>query len=227
MSGSAVPDDGLSSTDRCVAAIRTMVLTGTLLPGEKLNQLDIATQLEVSRVPVREALSRLQSEGFVVYKANTGWTVARFNSDELAQLYLMRRLLETEILRTVDLRSVDLDRMRDLLSQMGRISPVDSPEQYQEVNMQFHFTVFDTSPLRLLRQEAQRLWYMSAFYRSLYIHAPETSKRLGTEHERMISAIKARSVERLIQISDKHRAGTQAMIEQRLGPPRAPAEPRL
>jgi DNA-binding GntR family transcriptional regulator len=220
MSRLASREDASSSVERCVSAIRGMVLTGVLLPGEKLNQLELATQLEVSRVPVREALTRLQSDGFVVYRANTGWTVSRFNSDELAQLYLMRQLMETELLRTVDLGAVDVERMRELLERMQHISPVESPEEYQQVNMDFHFAVFDTSPLRLVREEARRLWFMSAFYRSLYIHAPETSRRLHNEHERMIAAVKARNVARLIQISDQHRAGTQRMIEQRLGPPR-------
>jgi DNA-binding GntR family transcriptional regulator len=212
-----IDNPDISGSDRCLSQIRSMVLSGELLPGQKLNQWELANHLKVSRIPIREALSKLQSEGLVEHKPNTGWKVARFNSDDLSEIYLMRRLLETELLQTADLKAVDLDRMTLLLEQMKTVSPAESPELYQQLNMDFHFAVLDSSPQRLIRQEVGRLWYMSSFYRTLYIHAPETSGRLHTEHQRLIAAVKSRNVRRLIEISDKHRSGTQQMIEQRLG----------
>ena len=53
---------------RCLAEIRRMIASGELLPGQKMHQAELAAQLDMSRIPVREALSTLQAEGVLVHK---------------------------------------------------------------------------------------------------------------------------------------------------------------
>lgn len=208
---------GISSFERCVAMIRDMVLAGRLLPGQKVNQAELAEQLNVSRVPVREALAKLHAEGVLTHKPNTGYTVARFSREDLSEIYLMRRLLETELIRSVDLSSVDVGAMTALGDQM-KCTPRDgSGESYQRLNQAFHFALFDRSPLELVRSEVSRLWYMSGFYRSLYLFEmdPATTS-LDEEHDRIIEAVRANDVDRLVKACDEHRAGGERLVAQRL-----------
>ena len=216
------PAEG-SGVERCMELIREMVLSGELLPGQKVNQADLAEQLNVSRIPVREALAALHAEGILVRKPNTGFTVCRFNGEDLAEIYLMRRLLETEVIRSVVLSEVDLARMAALSQQMRQISAVDSREEYQRLNREFHFAVFDRSPLRAVCREISRLWYMSSFYRALHLYEAETFAHLQDEHERIIDAVRAGNVEQLIELCDQHRLGTERLVVRRLGRAR-PAE---
>jgi DNA-binding GntR family transcriptional regulator len=203
--------------ERCLAQIRDMILTGQLLPGQKVHQGQLADHLNTSPIPVREALATLQAEGVVDHKTNTGYTVARFSSEELSEIYLMRRLLETELLRSIDLASVDVGRMVDLNKQMNGIKGELSRETYQELNLQFHFVMFDRSELKLVRREVRRLWYMSGFYRSLYLYESATAAHLSTEHGQIIDAVRAGDVKQLIRIANQHRSGTERMVVQRLG----------
>ncbi|GAA3528986.1 GntR family transcriptional regulator [Amycolatopsis ultiminotia] len=212
-----------SGVDKCLAAIRSMILSGELLPGQKVQQAALAEALGVSRIPVREALSRLQSEGIVEHKSNTGYTVARFNSEDLAELYLMRRLLETELVKSADLARVDVAAMRKLHTEMVAAARAQDPEEFQRLNRQFHFAIFDASPLTLVRQELQRLWYMSDFYRSLYLYELETTQRLVAEHKAIIDVVKAQDSKRLLRELDAHRAGTEKLVVRRLGRRRQPA----
>jgi DNA-binding GntR family transcriptional regulator len=198
-----------------------MVLSGELLPGQKVHQAELAEQLNVSRIPVREALAALQAEGILVRKPNTGFTVARFNREDLAEIYLMRRLLETEVIRSVDLSEVDLARMTVLSQEMRQISAADSRDEYQRLNREFHFVIFDCSPLRVVCQEISRLWYMSSFYRALHLYEAETFAHLQDEHERIIDAVRSGSVEQLIALCDEHRSGTERLVVRRLGRLRA------
>lgn len=214
------PAEG-SGVERCLELIREMVLSGELLPGQKVHQAELAEQLNVSRIPVREALAALQAEGILVRKPNTGFTVARFNGEDLAEIYLMRRLLETEVIRSVDLSEVDLARMTVLSQEMRQISAADSRDEYQRLNREFHFAIFDCSPLRVVRQEISRLWYMSSFYRALHLYEAETFAHLQDEHERIIDAVRSGSVEQLIAVCDEHRSGTERLVVRRLGRPRA------
>jgi DNA-binding GntR family transcriptional regulator len=206
-----------SGDGRCLVLIREMVLSGELLPGQKVHQGELAEQLNVSRIPVREALAALQAEGIVVHKPNTGFTVARFNSEDFSEIYLMRRLLETELIKSIDLSTVDVDRMIALNEQMGATSAAQSRAAYQRLNLEFHFALFDCSPLELVRQEVSRLWYMSSFYRSLYLYETETLAHLQSEHERIIEAVRPGNAKQLIEICDMHRSGTERLVVQRLG----------
>ena len=197
---------GLESS---VDTIREMILSGELLPGEKLLQVDLAERLNVSRVPVREALSRLHAEGLLTYKPNTGFTVVRFSGDELSEVYLMCRMLETELIRTLDLDEIDVASLRRINTKLREISPREAPDRYQQLNLDFHFTIFSASPLELVRSEVARLWNMSAYYRSLYLFVAGNAFHLGAEHDAMIAAIAEGDRERLIVLSDVHRSETQ------------------
>jgi DNA-binding GntR family transcriptional regulator len=220
MAGTTQARTELTGVDRCAAEIRSMVLSGELLPGEHLKQGDLAKRLNVSRIPIREALAKLHTEGILAHKPNTGFTVARFSSEDLAEIYLMRRLLETELLRTCDAAKIDLEGLRSLHEQMSVIKSGDDAELYQRLNREFHFALFDTSPLELVREEVSRLWYMSGFYRTLYLLEPETFSRLQKDHEKIIRAVKAKNNARLIELMDQHRSGTEQIVVQRLGRPR-------
>jgi DNA-binding GntR family transcriptional regulator len=210
-----------SGVERCLELIREMVLSGELLPGQKVHQGDLAEQLNVSRIPVREALATLQAEGILIHKPNTGFTVARFNGEDLSEIYLMRRLLETEVIRSVDLADVDVAAMAALSDRMGALPAAESRDEYQRLNRDFHFAIFDCSPLELVRQEISRLWYMSGFYRALHLYETETFAHLQEEHERMIEAVRAGSVEQLVKLCDEHRSGTERLVVRRLGRSRA------
>lgn len=205
----------VTGLERTVGTLRAMILSGELLPGEKMIQADLAERLNVSRVPVREALSRLHAEGLLTYKPNTGFTVVRFNGEELSEVYLMRRLLETELLATLDLSEVDVDSLRRINTELRDTIPRESTDRYQQLNLDFHFTIFSSSPLELVRNEVARLWNMSAYYRSLYLFVADDASHLCSEHDAMIRAIAEGDREKLIALSDAHRSGTQ-IVQARL-----------
>jgi DNA-binding GntR family transcriptional regulator len=222
----AVEQAGLG-VDRCLAQVRAMVLSGELLPGQKIQQELLAKSLGMSRVPVREALSRLHSEGVVDHKPNTGYTVARFNSEDLSEIYMMRRLLETEVLKTIDLGQIDVGGLRALHGQMIEAAAARDPEEFQELNQEFHFTILSASPLEVVIQELERLWYMSAFYRAMYLYEPETTSHLIEEHQGIICAVEAGDIEELIRKVDAHRSQSERSVVQRLGRSRpAPGQRR-
>lgn len=213
-----VTDETASTgVERCLTQIRQMILNGQLLPGQKLHQADLAAQLNVSRIPVREALSALQAEGVLQHRANTGFVVARFSGEDLAELYLMRRLLETELMRTADLDSIDPAELEKLDEELATIPPDERPDDYQATNRRFHFAIFESSPLALVRREVERLWYQSSFYRSLYLSEAKVALSVHEEHLEIIKAVRDRDLEALIKASDVHRNATENLITRRLG----------
>ncbi|OYD66682.1 DNA-binding GntR family transcriptional regulator [Rhodococcus sp. OK302] len=206
-----------TGAQRCLQQIRQMIVSGELLPGQKVHQAELAERLDVSRIPVREALSTLQAEGVLEHKSNTGYTVTRFSSEDLAELYLMRRLLETEILASIDLSSVDVAELERIQEQVDNAEPSEQGPEFLEVNHRFHFRLFEYSPLRRVLQEVERLWYLSDFYRALYVHEKSSRQKVSDDHERILQAVRNQDSVELIRASDEHRSATEVLVASRLG----------
>ncbi|VXB61238.1 GntR family transcriptional regulator [Aeromicrobium sp. 9AM] len=200
----------------CLARMRQLVLTGELLPGEKLNQAELAARLGVSRVPVREALASLRAEGLVEARPNTGYTVVRPTLEDLSEIYLMRELLEDALLATVDLELIDVDVLNALNERLSALDPVTQFAEYRSVNEAFHFAIFDASPQRMVRRQVNQLWVLSDFYRSMYVRTDSAHRRVVDDHVRMTAAIGARDREALVRLSDEHRDATRAWLGQLL-----------
>jgi len=96
--------------------LRDEIQSGKLAAGTSLHQADLAARFGVSRIPVREALRQLESDGVIVYVTNRGAAVASFSSDEVKERFDIRRVLEPMALRlamknmsAADLHKADLE----------------------------------------------------------------------------------------------------------------------
>ena len=195
-------------TLRAAALIRGMIFDGDLLPGEKLRQVELAERIGVSRSPLREALRTLESEGLLAYEMNRGYMVARLEPSEVAELYHMRALLEHELMMSI------LRPPRDILdvlekhneTMMAAIRQEDIAE-IMRANRDFHFTIFELSPLKQFRREIARLWQLSEGYRHWWWHMPDAAARIDREHRQIISTLRRFDRERLVQLCDAHRVG--------------------
>jgi DNA-binding GntR family transcriptional regulator len=212
--GSAAPSaaaeaEPLQLTLQAAAQIRGLIIDRVLLPGEKILQVELAERIGVSRSPLREALRTLESEGVVAYEANRGYVVARVGDADLAQIYRMRALIEDELLRTV--RRPDaavLSELQELNDKLMVSIDQQDVAAVQRYNREFHFAIFDLSPLGQMRKEVARLWQMTDIYSAAWWRRqPEAKKRIGAEHKAIISALRKFDLVKLVEICATHRTG--------------------
>lgn len=205
----SVDTEPLQLTLEATAQIRGLIIDRVLLPGEKIRQVDLAERIGVSRSPLREALRTLESEGVVSYEANRGYVVARLDDDDLAQIYRMRAMLEDELLRTVT--RPDPAVLSDLKGLNERMMVAIDERNVAEVlrcNREFHFAIFDLSPLNQFRREVRRLWQMSEGYSAAWWwRQPEARKRINTEHKAIISLLRRFDLDGLVETCAMHRVG--------------------
>ncbi|WP_339115365.1 GntR family transcriptional regulator [Thioclava sp. GXIMD2076] len=88
--------DGELIAHRIYAAVRERILSGAYPPGSVLRQEDIARQLEVSRVPLREVFSKLEAEGFLLSRPRRGYAVVSLEAEEMAEIFDLRSVLERQ-----------------------------------------------------------------------------------------------------------------------------------
>src|SRR5580692_7194338 len=102
-----------STVDRVHNELRSMAMTFRMLPGERLNEAILAKELGVSRTPLREALNRLTTEGFLVFSANHGFFRKSLDVKEVFDLYEFRMQLEISAIKLAVDRATD-DQLLDL-----------------------------------------------------------------------------------------------------------------
>jgi DNA-binding GntR family transcriptional regulator len=154
-----------------------MVFDGILLPGEKVRQVELAERIGVSRSPLREALRTLESEGLLSYEMNRGYVVARLEPGDIAEFYQMRALLEHELIRSIARPAKEvLDTLEKHNETMMAAIAKEDIAEIMRANRDFHFTIFELSPMKQFRREINRLWQLSEGYR-LGRAAPETARK--------------------------------------------------
>jgi DNA-binding GntR family transcriptional regulator len=200
-------------TREAIGALREMIVRRQLAPGAQIRQVELASRLGVSRSPLRQALSALETEGLVTHEQQRGYFVARMSVDHLTQIYRMRELLERELLRTV--RAPERDELAGLAACNGEIqAAMDDGDVARMLlaNRAFHFGLFELSPLGAIRHDVGRLWNTSEPYRATYLWLPPTRRRIIREHEQMLEALARGDRARLVQIADRHRNAARAAV---------------
>jgi len=137
-----VPTENPASTGRVYERIKVMAMTYQFRPGERINEIALAEQLEVSRTPLREALNRLVSEGFVTTVPGRGFFGRMLEAKEIHNLYEVRASLEEVIIRLACERATDAEL--DALEAFARSRPTGengkSPEALRH-DEEFHLRI--------------------------------------------------------------------------------------
>jgi DNA-binding GntR family transcriptional regulator len=202
-----------------VTAIRGLIEAGVYLPGQALRQEELAAHIGVSRVPVREALQLLLAEGILRHTPNSGFTVARLTVSELQQVYVMRRHVETRVLKAIQPEQVTpelLDQLRAVNEEMRQHCADRDVTQFQRLNHDFHATMFRIPGLEVFEDQISRLWRVSAPYRSVWAADISHRRMVTSEHQSMIDALAAHDLDRLCALMDVHRGTTATDVGQLL-----------
>lgn len=130
-------------------AIRKAILEGVYRPGESVRQEALARVFSVSRVPVREALSRLEAEGLLVLRPRRGYIVKELDTQEIVEIFEMRAAMEEHAayVATKARKPSDVQQVKSLLESLGKISSgslADAPE-WVKINRRFHNRIFASS----------------------------------------------------------------------------------
>jgi DNA-binding GntR family transcriptional regulator len=202
-----------AAVDRVVSAIRLMIASNELSPGEQLRQEEMAERLGLSRVPVREGLRLLSEQGLLDHHPNRGYFVARRAPVELAQIVRMLDLFENELMSNIewpdDTLLAELEAMNE---QMRGYAEAEDWTPLLAINRAFHFKIFSLSPWKLMLNELQRLWTLADPLIAGKLWLVEARRRTIAEHEQLIAALRRRDRQECMTALDQHRSGTRAAL---------------
>jgi DNA-binding GntR family transcriptional regulator len=199
------------SADSVTDQLRALILDGSLGVGLQLRQEDLAKRFGVSRIPVREALGRLQAEGLVEHFANRGSIVAGRTVDDLLETLDIRIALETRALRLAmpQLTPVHFEAAREI---MRRYDESGNPRQWTELNLEFHMTLYrPCSRPRLVRMIEDLVRGISIHLRQHISHTVGR-KNPQAEHKDILQACVAGDTESAIRLTEQHIEHTKAAL---------------
>lgn len=214
----------LGTASAIAATLRRAIVQGELSPGEQLRQAEWAERLGTSRIPVREALKALAAEGLLSHDHNRGYFVTRFGPHEMAQIYLMRRLLEAALLRTLEQPSAtQLSALHEVAERAAQAKMGDDFDVWNELEHAFHSALYALSPLKLVRDEFERLWLLSNIYRWLNMRSVSLAANAVavTYYLDMVNALAAGERERMVMLMTHLRESSERryteLLERRSG----------
>lgn len=200
-----------NSSTQVAEALQDEILHGRLRPDEKLNQSAIAEQFGVSKIPVREALHRLEADGLITFQPNGNATVSSLSVDELFQIYQMRIVLEKLLLEAA------FDRMTevDLIKAENALRLIDHEKnayQWMKLNWAFHDALYRPSQMDLVIQNADKLYINSVRYFVAH-ELLSYQDRSQEEHREILQACQNRTLKEALQALEAHlKASEQALI---------------
>lgn len=170
--------------------LREDIVSGRLAGGSLLRQQQLAERFGVSRMPVREALYRLEAEGFISFTPNKGATVAPVSADDLREIYEMRIAAETLALSTAlpELTNSQIERAAELQAEM-EAAPV---SRFGELNAAFHNTLYAPCARPRLLAHVDNLSKAADRYLRVTIGALDYSGKSHREHRELVEACRRR-----------------------------------
>ncbi|MEV5540504.1 GntR family transcriptional regulator [Saccharopolyspora shandongensis] len=196
-----------NSAEVIAARLRKSIRGGELLPGTRLVQEQLAGELEVSRIPLREALHALAAEGLIEVQPQRGMIVAELSHGDIAELFELRLQLEPhladEIVRGCRERDIDeLQAMADRMREKG----ADAAGR-ASLNYQFHRRIYEMSERRLALRFIDQLLHLVEPYSRRWVRSGRDLKRIDDEHQAMVDALRARDAEALRRTITTHVEG--------------------
>lgn len=193
------------SGPRVTETIRSMILSGELAPGSKIPQDALATRFGTSRIPIREALSRLESDGLVVMEPNRGAWVARLDLEECLEIYKIRERLEPLVLSeaTAKITDAEIDALEALVIEM---TVTEDPDTFLRLDREFHLASYRPADMRQLGGMVERFWNTTQPYRRAFtrVIGKEGNWIIHAEHKLIIDALRQRDGERAGHLLHEH-----------------------
>ena len=177
------------------------IISGKIVPGQKLVAEDIARQMGVSRIPVREAMGRLEARGFIMIKPKVGSVVNELSRENLKEILNLRLMLECEAAQKAvsQVKIETLNKLQKAHIIYARARQGDDAEELLRSNREFHLLVYHDAKSPLLLELINQLWgRVSPYYHMMFRQSLTQNPTIGVNyHEHILDAMQKRDAQQV------------------------------
>ena len=180
-----------SRSEKLRETIEEMIAVGTLVPGQHLDETELATRFGVSRTPIRETLIQLASMGLVVIRPRRGAVVAELGPRQLVEMFEVMSELEATCARLGARRMTPLEQqaLLDAHEECKVASLAKDPDDYYYKNEAFHYAIYAGSHNQFLIDQARSLSRRLRPYRRLQLRVRDRLPTSFAEHDGLVQAL--------------------------------------
>jgi len=207
-----------SAADMLSREIREQILRGDLAPGAVLRQEDLAGRYNVSRVPLREAFSKLEAEGFLHYRPRRGYAVTSLAPEEISEIFDLRQLVEGHAgaVATRNLSPQLLEHLQSLTERMREMEQKGALREWADLNRDFHEQLFSACRRPRLQRLVQQLRDMVEPYLRIELAVTGQAEEAGRDHEEIVAACRNGDAELVGQLCAEHCQRTAQRLQDAL-----------
>ncbi|WP_240488201.1 GntR family transcriptional regulator [Halomonas sp. ALS9] len=195
-----------STSEVIVKHLREAIIAGQIEEGEPIRQDDIANKFNVSKIPVREALKRLEAEGLVLFQRNKGAVVTKISEPELAQMFEVRVLLEVEAIRLAvpNMGSETFDNAERICDEFNR---EDDVGRWAALNWELHACLYEPAQRPFMMGLIRSIHDKVERYLRLQLSLSKGKARADTEHRAIIAACRKGNADEAAALVEQHIIG--------------------
>lgn len=204
-------------SDQLFDLVRSRILSGAVPPDKPIRQDALAAELGISKIPLREALARLEQEGLVHSQANRGFFVQPLSTAEAEEVYALRLKLEPDVIAVAARRANDEERRfaTDTLATLYQVTDKHG-EGVGAFNRAFHLALIRPSGQPVTNHFLERLHVLSERYARKHLEPLGRDERANEEHREMLDAWLARDGEVIARLTYAHISKTLDDLRQQL-----------
>lgn len=196
--GKAGPIPRQSLAAAVVERLRERIVNGELREGQQLRQDAIAADFQISRIPVREALSHLAAEGLIKIVANRGAVVSALSPEEIGELFETRAVLECYMLRQAipNLQKQDFERAEEVLQQFEEsLEDESEAKSWGQWNWLFHSALYAPAKRPVMMGILKTLNHNCDRYTRLHLVFTRNLHLAGEAHRKLLDACRTRDAQ--------------------------------
>lgn len=203
-----------SLPDVIAADLRKRILSGDLEEGELIRQELLADEYDVSRMPIREALKRLDAEGLVVFQNNRGATVMKHSLEEIAEIFDIRILLEVDLFRRAipKMTEVDFAACEGTLEAMERSYETGDVAEWGPLNEHYHNLLLEAAGRNLTFELLQRASTQANRYVGMHIDQLNKSDNAREDHRALLDLARSGNIDAAAERLRAHIENTKLQI---------------
>ena len=179
--------------DRVTSGIRNLILSGELQPGTRVGQDALARRFGSSRLPVRDALRQIESEGLIILTPNSSARVAKLELRECEEIYMIRELIEPLAL-SQSIPNMTDEQIEALENAVREIELTRDSDVFLKLDREFHLSSYRAANMPQLEGLVGRFWNTTQHYRRAYTKLIWAKGHwiINSEHRLLMEAIKRR-----------------------------------
>ena len=198
--------------------LRAAIMRCELKPGEKLVMDNLSVELDVSPIPIRGALQRLQAEGLVQIVPHSGAIVSSISPDTIDEVFLLLEALESTAFTVAAQKATEAEiaRLERLVDDMGATLAANEVDGWSDLNNQFHLAVAHITAMTMLYEFTGRVLDSWDRLRRLYLQ-PFVALRINeaqAEHCQMIDLLKQRDATGLRKLVAQHNCQAKELYQE-------------